>query len=71
MKRNSRYFTGVDDSGAGFGGRVWNKIRPVIRALFPFIENIICFIPFFMLNNRAVGSEYFSKLAFYLLYVLL
>ncbi len=71
MKRNSRYFTGVDDSGAGFGGRVWNKIRPVIRALFPFIENIICFIPFFMLNNRAVGSEYFSKLDFYLLYVLL
>ena len=24
-----------------------------------------------MLNNRAVGSEYFSKLDFYLLYVLL
>ena len=32
---------------------------------------MICFIPFFMLNNRAVGSQYFDRLDFYLLYVLL
>ncbi len=36
-----------------------------------FIENCICFIPFFMLNNRAVGREYFQNIDFYLLYVLL
>ena len=35
------------------------------------MENLICFIPFFMLNNRAVGSEYFQNIDFYLLYVLL
>lgn len=40
-------------------------------ALLPFIENMIAFIPFFMLNNRAVGSQYFQNLDFYLLYVLL
>ncbi len=71
MRRNSRYYTGIDDSGVGFGSRMWNKLRRVMHILLPFIENMICFIPFFMLNNRAVGSEYFSKLDFYLLYVLL
>ena len=35
------------------------------------MENLICFIPFFMLNNRAVGSEYFQNIDFYILYVLL
>ena len=39
--------------------------------LVPYMENMVCFIPFFMLNNRAVSSQYFSKLDFYLLYVLL
>lgn len=39
--------------------------------LIPYVENLICFIPFFMLNNRAVGSKYFDRLDFYLLYVLL
>ena len=38
---------------------------------FPFVENLICFIPFFMLNNRTVGSQYFANLDPFLLYVLL
>ena len=42
-----------------------------MKAAIPFIENLILFIPFFMLNNRATGSAYFSRLDFYLLYVLL
>lgn len=46
-----------------FGGIFW--------ALLPFIENIVAFIPFFMLNNRATGSDYFQNLDFFLLYVLL
>lgn len=54
---------------------LWEKVRRGIRSLFPallpFIENLICFIPFFMLNNRAVGREYFQNIDFYLLYVLL
>lgn len=46
-----------------FGGLFW--------ALVPFLENLLLFIPFFMLNNRATDSQYFSKIDFYLLYVLL
>ncbi len=47
------------------------RFRTIVRACIPFLENLICFIPFFMLNNRAVGSEYFANLDFYLIYVLL
>lgn len=50
----------------------WNeRTRGFLTAVIPFVENLICFVPFFMLNNRAVGSEYFSNIDFYLLYVLL
>ena len=43
----------------------------IFRMLAPYLENLICFIPFFMIHNRAVGSQYFAKLDAYLLYVLL
>lgn len=51
--------------------RILKKTDWLITALIPFLENLIAFIPFFMLNNRAVGSTYFANLDFYLLYVLL
>lgn len=54
---------------------LWKRIRRTVNELFhaavPFVENLVCFIPFFMLNNRAVGSQYFQRIDFYLLYVLL
>jgi len=54
---------------------LWQRLTEwlgwLISVLAPYIENLICFIPFFMLNNRAVGSRYFDRLDFYLLYVLL
>lgn len=54
---------------------VWQRIADrlgwLVSVLIPYIENLIFFIPFFMLNNRAVGSKYFDRLDFYLLYVLL
>ena len=43
----------------------------LLRSLIPFVENLVMFIPAFMLNNRAVGSEYFANLDSYQLYVLL
>lgn len=53
----------------------WEKIKNnwgwLFKAIFPFIENMICFIPFFMMNNRTVGSQYLANLAPFLLYVLL
>jgi nucleoside-diphosphate-sugar epimerase len=48
-----------------------NAVYGICRALVPFVENLICFIPFFMINNRVTGSSYFAKLDCYLLYVLL
>ena len=69
MKRHSDSFLRIQDDRKGAG--IFQNIRQVFRLLVPYIENMICFIPFFMLNNRAVDSTYFSKLDFYLLYVLL
>ncbi len=51
--------------------RLADRLGWLFSILIPYIENLICFIPFFMLNNRAVGSSYFDRLDFYLLYVLL
>lgn len=71
MKRHAKRFRDVEASGYGLLGKLGAKTRTIVAAAIPFVENMICFIPFFMLNNRAVGSEYFANLDFYLLYVLL
>lgn len=71
IRRHSNTFLEADDRRLGFLGRLYHKTGGILRALIPFVENLVCFIPFFMLNNRAVGSEYFANLDFYLLYVLL
>ena len=39
--------------------------------LLPFVENILCFFCFFLLNNSLSGSKYFGRIDFYLIYVLL
>ncbi len=51
--------------------RLFGRAGWLVSALLPFIENLVCFIPFFMLNNRAQGSQFFSRIDFYLIYVLL
>ncbi len=51
--------------------RIMDRMGWFVPILLPYIENLICFLPFFMLNNRAIGSRYFDRLDFYLLYVLL
>ena len=51
--------------------RMFQKWKWLFGILFPFFENMVCFIPFFMLNNRTVGSQYFANLDPFLLYVLL
>ena len=71
MKKHSSSFLNPQDSGAGLGNHLWRSICQIFWLLVPYLENLVCFIPFFMLNNRAVSSQYFSKLDFYLLYVLL
>lgn len=71
VKRHSGSFAKEGSAGAGWFGKLKQNISSIFGRLVPFIENVICFLPFFMLNNRAVGSEYFDRVDFYLLYVLL
>lgn len=71
VKRYSGSFARAGSTGAGWFGKLKQNIKSIFGTLLPFIENLICFLPFFMLNNRAVGSEYFDRVDFYLLYVLL
>lgn len=71
MKRKSHLFLNGGDENKPVGDRIRDKIGWLLKTLLPFVENVILFIPFFMLHNRAVGSEFFANLDFYLLYVLL
>ena len=47
-----------------------DRINVFVQAVLPYFETAVLFIPAFMLNNRATGSDYFTNLDFYLLYVL-
>lgn len=71
MHAHSTKFLEEENEGGNIVQRLYYRTVRILGALVPYIENLVCFIPFFMLNNRAVGSQYFSKIDFYLLYVLL
>ena len=71
MKKNEAVFLDKEEPRLPLWKRVVQKWGWFFRAIVPFLENLLCFVPFFMLNNRVVGSQYFSQLDFYLLYVLL
>lgn len=71
MKKRSHLFLNGGEEDKPLGDKIRDKAGWMLKTLLPFAENLILFIPFFMLNNRAVGSEYFANLDFYLLYVLL
>ena len=71
MQKHKATFVNEDKLKLPWWKILWNKWKWLIRAIFPFVENLICFIPFFMLNNRTVGSRYFANLDPFLLYVLL
>ena len=71
INRNATEFARIEIKPKGLIGKIRRWIKEFLPAVFPFLENMVCFIPFFMLNNRAVGREYFQNIDFYLLYVLL
>ena len=71
MKKHSGRFLDPSHSGWDIWHRIYFKTMDLLGALVPYIENLVLFIPFFMLNNRATESQYFSKIDFYLVYVLL
>lgn len=71
LKKNGSLFSKISDRRGDFRESIKRSFREIVKALVPFVENLVLFVPFFMLNNRAVGSAYFDRLDFYLLYVLL
>lgn len=71
IKRHTSEFCRIERRQEGLLDRWKKRSKGLFSILIPFVENLICFVPFFMLNNRAVGSDYFQNLDFYLLYVLL
>lgn len=71
MKKNREAFAYNEKIRLPWWKRLWHKWQWLLKALIPFAENVICFIPFFMINNRVTDSAYFSSLDPYLLYVLL
>lgn len=71
MKKNSYVFLNGEQVKLPWWKRLLQKTNWFVRAMIPFVENLICFIPFFMINNRTAESAYFANLDLYLLYVLL
>ena len=71
MKQYSDSFLRVGDDRGKWSGKTWYTVKKVCRMLFPFLESLVCFGIFSLLNQHTAGSQYFDRLDFYLLYVLL
>lgn len=71
MKRRSSSFLTEEDSGGGLAVKAVNHTRRILKAVFPYLENLIGFVIFYLLEGRAAESRFVARLDFYLLYVLL
>lgn len=71
MKKHSSRFLDSSHPGRGILRRIYYKTLKLFGDWVPYIENLVLFVGFFMMNNRATDSQYFSKIDFYLIYVLL
>lgn len=71
MKRYSDSYIAESENGGGWSGKLWHSAKVFVRNAVPFMESLVCFLVFFWLNGHTAGSQYFSKLDFFLLYVLL
>lgn len=71
IKRYRDSFIRAEDSGGSVGGKISHKAGVIFKSLLPFLENLVCFVPFYLLYSQAAGSRYFERLDFFLLYVLL
>ena len=69
IKNNRSVFASGSTVTEKFSKRIAQYFKGMLVALIPFIENMVIFIPFFMINNRTTGSTYFARLD--LIYVLI
>lgn len=71
LKNANRFLKDDSDENLSFGKTLQRKLGWLIKILIPYVENLVCFVPFFLLNSLAAGHKFFSRLDFFLLYVLL
>ena len=71
LQKNAAKFSKRSDAEESLSAKLKRGLMELIRTAVPFVENLILFVPFFMLNNRTADSAYFKNLDFYLLYILL
>ncbi len=71
MKRHGEAFISEEEAGGSVARRLLHSAKVAFIRLLPFIEALVLFFPFLFFNGQAAGSEYFGKLDFLLLYVLL
>ena len=71
MQRHSESFIRAEDAGGSLWDRFRHRLKVLLATLAPYIENIAAFFLFYYLNSIAVGSGFFDRLDYFLLYVLL
>lgn len=71
MKKNAYLFLKGEDVKMPFWKRLTEKSGWFVKALIPFVENVVAFVFFFYLNQKMSNGALFSMLDFYLIYVLL
>lgn len=71
MKRYRRTFLYGEEKQKTLSEKILDRAGWFLKIMIPFLENLVCFFLFFFLNNWAGNSRYFSKMDFYLIYVLI
>ena len=71
MTAHKNVFLTGEEEKKGLWKRLKERTGWVLRTMFPYLENLVCFILVLLLNYTALGSRYLQGLDLYLLYVLL
>lgn len=71
MRANSYVFLTDEESKPTLLQRIMKASGWFLKAMIPFLENLICFAIVFFIYDLTMDSKYFAHLDLYLLYVLL
>lgn len=71
MKKNRYIFLTGASVNQPFWKRMLDKSHWLIKAMIPFIENLLCFLVFYILHVILSDGSVFASLDFFLLYVLI
>lgn len=71
MRRHAAAFLQTEDVGGGRLERAWHVAKSVLIRLVPFVESLICFLLVYRFSGTAAASDFFARVDFYLVYVLL